>query len=130
MTPGKMTVAQLREALAAKGMDTSGLKAALVARMEEANAGGDDPTGASARSRTRLCRRRGEGPTPNVDARADDGRTTRRDRRGRSALAADESATNRRPRPDATPLVSTRASSRARVARSRPPRRSPRPSSL
>ena len=32
MTPGKMTVAQLREALAAKGMDTSGLKAALVAR--------------------------------------------------------------------------------------------------
>ena len=48
MTPGKMTVAQLREALAAKGMDTSGLKAALVARLEEANAGSGNPTGASA----------------------------------------------------------------------------------
>jgi hypothetical protein len=128
MTPGKMTVAQLREALAAKGMDTSGLKAALVARMEEANAGGDDPTGASARSRTRLCRRE-EKARRRTSTRA---RTTvgRRERRGRSALAADESATNRRPRPDATPLVSTRASSRARVARSRPPRQSPRPSPL
>ena len=56
MTLGKMTVAQLREALAGKGLDTSGLKAALVARLEEANAGSGDPgdsTGASARSRTR-----------------------------------------------------------------------------
>jgi hypothetical protein len=128
MTPGKMTVAQLREALAAKGMDTSGLKAALVARMEEANAGGDDPTGASARSRIRLCRREEKARRrPSTRARTTVGR---RERRGRSALAADESATNRRPRPDATPLVSTRASSRARVARSRPPRRSPRPSPL
>ena len=48
MTLGKMTVAQLREALAGKGLDTSGLKAALVARLEEANAGSGNPTGASA----------------------------------------------------------------------------------
>ncbi len=48
MTLGKMTVAQLREALAGKGLDTSGLKAALVARLEEANAGSANPTGASA----------------------------------------------------------------------------------
>ena len=48
MTLGKITVAQLREALAGKGLDTSGLKAALVARLEEANAGSGNPTGASA----------------------------------------------------------------------------------
>jgi hypothetical protein len=41
MTVSKMTVAQLREALAAKGLDATGLKAALVARLEEANGEGD-----------------------------------------------------------------------------------------
>ena len=88
MTLGKMTVAQLREALAGKGLDTSGLKAALVARLEEANAGSGNPTGASACSRTRDERRLFARPRTERRARARDGRTTRSTRR--SALAADE----------------------------------------
>ena len=40
----KMTVPQLREALEARGLDTKGLKAALVARLVEAlDAPGDAP---------------------------------------------------------------------------------------
>ena len=44
MTVAKMTVAQLREELKSRGLDTSGLKAALVSRLEASLA--DDGAGA------------------------------------------------------------------------------------
>ena len=44
MTVAKMTVAQLREKLKSRGLDTSGLKAALVSRLEASLA--DDGAGA------------------------------------------------------------------------------------
>ena len=120
MTLGKMTVVQLREALAEKGLDTSGLKAALVARLEEAHAGSEDPTGASARSRTRgvaspdaKCRRAG-------GRRSDDAI----DAGARRSPPTKEKGARDRPRPDATPPVFD-----ARVvSRARRPLASPRPS--
>ena len=38
----KMTVPQLREELKSKGLDATGLKAELVARLEASRSGGDD----------------------------------------------------------------------------------------
>ena len=44
----KMTVAVLKEELKKRGLDATGLKAALVARLEEAMAGEDDGAAAEA----------------------------------------------------------------------------------
>ena len=54
-----MTVAKLREALKEKGLDTSGLKAALVERLQEAlRSGGDSPRLRHPRRPRRRSRRR------------------------------------------------------------------------
>ena len=81
MTVAKMTVAQLREELKSRGLDTSGLKAALVSRLEASLADdgagaepeGEDASGARGETvarRHRVSRPRGRPrPIPPVFAR-------------------------------------------------------------
>ena len=64
MTASKMTVAQLRAALVEKGLDGTGLKPALVARLESATSGsgGADAKGTSGETVSRLVNPDGQTP--------------------------------------------------------------------